>query len=207
MSNFGSSDTEQGSRPTYKVYKRRFWGLAQLVLLNIVVSWDWLTFSSISTTAAEYFDVSESAINWMSTGYLFAFCAVSPIVIWILNKSSPKPAIVTTAALLLVGNWLRYAGTRANGGIFGLAMLGQIIIGFAQPFCLCAPTRYSELWFSDQGRTSATAVASLANPLGAALGQLIDSEWASKPSDIPNMVLYITIISTQAHPPQSRTRP
>lgn len=26
--------------PTYKVYKRRFWGLAQLVLLNIVVSWD-----------------------------------------------------------------------------------------------------------------------------------------------------------------------
>ena len=38
----------------------------------------WLTFSSISTTAAEYFDVSESAINWMSTGYLFAFCAVSP---------------------------------------------------------------------------------------------------------------------------------
>lgn len=28
------------SGPVYKVYKRRFWGLAQLVLLNIVVSWD-----------------------------------------------------------------------------------------------------------------------------------------------------------------------
>lgn len=26
--------------PAYRVYKRRFWGLAQLVLLNIVVSWD-----------------------------------------------------------------------------------------------------------------------------------------------------------------------
>lgn len=118
-----------------------------------------------------------------------------------MNKGGPKPAIVTTAALLLVGNWLRYAGTRANGGIFGLAMFGQILIGFAQPFCLCAPTRYSDLWFSDQGRTSATAVASLANPLGAALGQLIDGEWATKPSDIPNMVLYITIIvRAPAHP-------
>lgn len=73
-------------------------------------------------------------------------------------------------------------------------MFGQILIGFAQPFCLCAPTRYSDLWFSDQGRTSATAVASLANPLGAALGQLIDSEWATKPSDIPDMVLYISVI-------------
>lgn len=28
------------TRPVYKVYKRRFWGLAQLALLNIVVSWD-----------------------------------------------------------------------------------------------------------------------------------------------------------------------
>ncbi|KAJ5730061.1 uncharacterized protein N7483_004569 [Penicillium malachiteum] len=188
------------TRP-YKVYKRRFWGLAQLVLLNIVVSWDWLTFSSISSTAAEYFQVSESAINWMSTGYLFAFCIASPFVIWVLNKGGPKPAIVTTAALLFVGNWLRYAGTRANGGIFGLAMFGQILIGLAQPFCLCAPTRYSDLWFSDKGRTSATAVASLANPLGAALGQLIDSEWTTKPSDIPNMVLYIAVIATVASIP------
>lgn len=73
-------------------------------------------------------------------------------------------------------------------------MFGQILIGLAQPFCLCAPTRYSDLWFSDKGRTSATAVASLANPLGAAIGQLVDSEWATKPSDIPNMVLYISII-------------
>jgi hypothetical protein len=95
---------------------------------------------------------------------------------------------------MLVGNWLRYAGTRANGGMFGLAMFGQILIGLAQPFCLCAPTRYSDLWFSDKGRTSATALASLANPLGAAIGQLVDSEWATKPSDIPNMVLYISII-------------
>lgn len=115
-------------------------------------------------------------------------------VIWVLNKGGPKPAIVTTAGLLLVGNWLRYAGTKANGGIFGLAMFGQIIIGLAQPFCLCAPTRYSDLWFSDKGRTSATALASLANPLGAAIGQLVDSEWATKPSDIPNMVLYISVI-------------
>ncbi|KAJ6151611.1 hypothetical protein N7470_007208 [Penicillium chermesinum] len=190
-----SKSEEPTIRPVYKVYKRRFWGLAQLVLLNIVVSWDWLTFSSISSTAADYFEVSEGAINWLSTGYLFAFCVASPFVIWVLNKGGPKPAIITTATLLLVGNWLRYAGTRANGGIFGLAMFGQFVIGLAQPFCLCAPTRYSDLWFTDRGRTSATAVASLANPLGAALGQLVDSEWVTKPSDIPNMVLYISVIS------------
>ncbi|KAH1607336.1 hypothetical protein KXX25_006609 [Aspergillus fumigatus] len=185
----------------YKVYKRRFWGLAQLVLLNIVVSWDWLTFSSISTTASQHFGVSESAINWLSTGYLFAFCVASPVVILTLNKGGPKPAIITTSALLLVGNWIRYAGTKAQGGIFGVAMFGQILIGLAQPFCLSAPTRYSDLWFSDQGRISATAVATLANPLGAALGQLLDSFWATTPKQVPDMVLYISIIATVASIP------
>jgi len=38
----------------------------------------WLTFSAVSDTASEYFHVSESAINWLSTGFLFAFVVVSP---------------------------------------------------------------------------------------------------------------------------------
>jgi hypothetical protein len=42
-----SPDAESGTRPVYKVYKRRFWGLAQLVLLNIVVSWDVCTLPAI----------------------------------------------------------------------------------------------------------------------------------------------------------------
>lgn len=76
---------------------------------------------------------------------------------------------MAAAALVLVGNWVRYAGARARGGNFGAVAFGQVLIGFAQPFVLAAPTRYSELWFSERGRVSATAVASLANPFGAAV--------------------------------------
>ena len=182
----------------YNVYKRRFFGLAQLVLLNIIVSWDWLTFAAVSTTSAQYFNVSEGAINWLSTAFLFAFVPVSPLVIWILNKGGPKPSILISSALVLVGNWIRYAGTRASSPRFGVVMFGQILVGFAQPFVLAAPTRYSNLWFSDKGRVSATAVASLANPLGAALGQLIGPLWATSTTGVPNMVLYTSIISTAA---------
>lgn len=73
-------------------------------------------------------------------------------------------------------------------------MFGQVLIGFAQPFCLTTPTRYSDQWFTDRGRISATAVASLANPLGGALGELIDPFWATKASEVRGMVLYIAII-------------
>lgn len=95
----GSQDGSDGRPVVYRVYRRRFFGLTQLVLLNVIVSWDvchlhprwhvpvrpcahqclqWLTFSAVSTTAAQYFDVSESAINWLSTGFLFAFVAAMP---------------------------------------------------------------------------------------------------------------------------------
>ena len=77
-------------------------------------------------------------------------------------------------------------------------MFGQILIGLAQPFVLSAPTYFSDLWFSPKGRVSATAIASLANPFGGALGQLINPFLASKASDIPSMTLYVAIISTVA---------
>ncbi|KAG2162155.1 hypothetical protein VTO58DRAFT_106371 [Aureobasidium pullulans] len=192
------SEARRNSIVHYRVYKRRFFGLVQLVLLNIIVSWDWLTFSAVSSTASEYFDVSQSAINWLSTGFLFAFVAVTPLTIWALHRG-PKTSIVISALLIFVGNWIRYAGTRAGShGHFGIVIFGQIIIGFAQPFVLAAPTRYSDLWFTDKGRVTATAVASLANPLGGALGQLIGPLWATQPGDIPDMLLYTAVISCVA---------
>ena len=75
-------------------------------------------------------------------------------------------------------------------------MFGQILVGVSQPFVLAAPTRYSNLWFSDKGRVSATAIASLANPFGAALGELIGPIWAPTTGKVPDMVLYTAIMSS-----------
>ncbi|KAI9806126.1 MAG: hypothetical protein M1833_004533 [Piccolia ochrophora] len=182
--------------PEYRVYKRRWFGLLQLVLLNIIVSWDWLSFSSVSITSATYFDVSETAINWLSTSFLFSFCVASPAVLYVLNKGGPRPAIVIASSLVLAGNWIRYIGAKVGNRSFAAVMFGQILTGMAQPFVLAAPTRYSDMWFTSTGRISATAVASLANPFGGALGQLIGPIWAIAPNEIPNMVLYVAIIAT-----------
>lgn len=189
---------QEPSPPQYRVYQRRYFGLFQLVLLNIVVSWDWLTYASVSDTAAQFFNTTESVINWLSTAFLLAFIVSAPATIWVLNHHGPKASILVASGLTLVGNWVRYAGTRAGHGYFGVVMFGQILIGLAQPFVLAAPTRYSQLWFSDQGRITATAVASLANPLGGALGQLISPLWSDDVSGFPNIILYVGIISSVA---------
>lgn len=198
MNDPSSSSYPESHEPLYKLDKRRFIGLAQLVLLNVIVSWDWLTFAAVSGTSASFFGVTESDINWLSTGFLFAFVAVAPLVIWTLNRSGTKASILVSSGLILVGNWIRYAGTRASPPRYGVVVFGQVLIGFAQPFVLAAPTRYSNTWFSDTGRVSATAVATLANPLGGALGQLIGPLWATTEQAIPHMVLYTAILSTVA---------
>ena len=213
-----------GGRTEYRVYRIRWFGLAQLILLNIVVSWDvgdvhlqcssstryvrllkaipqWLSFSAVANTAADFYSTNPSIINWLSTGFLFAFVAASPATIWTLHTGGPRLAIITAAIFILFGNWIRFAGARTSPPNFGLTMFGQILIGLAQPFVLSAPTRYSDIWFTPSGRVSATAIASLANPFGGALGQLINPFLASKASDIPNMVLYVAIISTVASIP------
>jgi predicted MFS family arabinose efflux permease len=101
----------------------------------------WLTFAPVSASAATYFDVSETAINWLSTSFLFAFVVSCPLVMWTLHRS-PKESILWASGLLLLGNWIRYAGTRASGGVYGVVLFGQILTGLAQPFVLAAPTRY-----------------------------------------------------------------
>ncbi|OBT56206.1 hypothetical protein VE04_02862 [Pseudogymnoascus sp. 24MN13] len=159
----------------------------------------WLSFAPVSTTASEYFDISMTAVNWLSTGFLFAFCVATPFTIYVLHKGGPKPAIITASVLLLVGNWIRYGGTRVQN--YGVVMFGQILTGFAQPFVPSSPTHYSDLWFTNNGRVAATAIMTLANPLGGALGQLIDPFFAPNKGDIPNMVLYISIIATVASIP------
>ncbi|KAF1911142.1 major facilitator superfamily domain-containing protein [Ampelomyces quisqualis] len=175
----------------FKVYKRRWFGLAQLVLLNVVVSWDWLTFAPVSISSALYFNVSETTINWLSTGFLFSFAVSSPLVIYLLHRG-PKDSILAASVLLLLGNWIRYAGTRSK--MFGLVMFGQILTGLSQPFVLAAPTRYSDMWFTEGGRVGATALASLANPFGGALAQIINPLLGS----VPNMVLIVSIVATAA---------
>lgn len=148
----------------------------------------------MANASAEYYGVSLEVINWLSISFFLAFVVVFPLAIAIIHRG-PKPAFLVAAFLMLVGNWVRYAGsTKPEGGRIALAMAGEILIGFSQPFILAAPTRYSDIWFTHRGRVAATAVASLANPLGGALGQLVNPLLVKKAGDISNLVLYVAIV-------------
>ncbi|KAH8697983.1 major facilitator superfamily domain-containing protein [Talaromyces proteolyticus] len=181
----------------HRSFKRRWIGLIQLVLLNIITTWDWVSFAASAGISAEYFGVSESDTNWLSIAFLGGFCVFAPGVIYLVPKFGIRSSCLAAAILLLAGNWIRYVGAVAReGGIFGLVMFGQILIGISSAFVLPIPTSYSQIWFTEKGRVKATAVATLASPLGAALGQLISPLWMNSAGDVPRMILWTSILSS-----------
>ncbi|TGZ84826.1 MFS general substrate transporter [Ascodesmis nigricans] len=192
----GSPNAAEG-QPEYKLYKRRFIGLAALCLMNIVVSWGWLTYAPVVTITTQFYGLgSETPVNWLSTVVLWAYVVATPLVLYLLHHYPLRPTLILSLFLLLLGSWLRYASTHTHS--FPLLMAGQILLGLSQPFVLSSPPYYSSLHFSPTGRISATALASLSNPIGAALAQLINPFLATKASHIPNMTLIISIITTIA---------
>lgn len=184
-----------GTTIFYKVYKRRWFGVVQLALLNIITSWDWLTFAPIPTSSAGFFEVTESDINWYSIATLLTIAAFAPLVIYLLHMG-PKHAISAASALVLAGNWIRYGGARASTGSYAIVMFGQILCAIAQGIVIASPARYSDIWFTNNGRVAATALMTLANPFGAALGSLITPFWVLAPADVPDMLLWLSAIAT-----------
>ena len=188
------------SSVTYRVYKRRWFGVVGLMLMNIVVSWGWLTYAPVADVTQEWFNLSSpTPVNWLSTTIFFAFVIATPFSLYTLNTHGFRPAITTASALVFLGNWVRYASTLRKS--FGGVMLGQVLIGLAQPFVLSSATYYSDLWFTSRGRVSATALASLSNPFGAALGQLVNPMVATSAARVPRMTLWVALIASVAAAP------
>ncbi|KAK9380909.1 major facilitator superfamily domain-containing protein [Kockiozyma suomiensis] len=190
---------EFSQAPVYRSYKRRWYGLVALMLLNIVASWAWLTFAPISSNVADFYNLnSESPVNWLSTVILFTYPIGSVPCAYTLHRRGVKAAMAVSAILLIVGSWIRVAGVKCNDGkgSFGVLMFGQIIIGLGQPFSLNAPSYYTDMWFTSKSRVSANALASLSNPLGGAIGQLVSPAFVTETSQFSNSVLWVSIIAT-----------
>ncbi|KAL5586822.1 hypothetical protein FOBRF1_016692 [Fusarium oxysporum] len=195
--NDSTSSVRHGSiEQPYRIYKIRWFGLVVLTLLNVMVSWSWLTFSPVTSSTAKFYGVDETMVNWLSSIFVFANFAMTFVTIKLLDWGL-RPTIISGSALLLIGNWIRYAGSySSDGNKVSVVAVAQALLGMSQSLVLSAPTRFSETWFTSKGRVTATAVMSLANPTGAAISSIVVPLWTNEPSDISSVVLYVAIISS-----------
>jgi cyanate permease len=131
----------------------------------------WLTYAPITTDVAQHFDVSESAVGWLSQ--------VFPLLYVVLALPAGLALDRRFRSALLFGAWLTAVGgaVRLSTDTFAAALAGQILIAIAQPLILNAVTKIALVSVPDAlakgislGSAGIFAGTALALPLGPALG-------------------------------------
>lgn len=158
-------------------YKRRWFMLFILSLLNCINAVIWLTFAPIATQSTVRFNVSSSAINWLSGVFMLAYVPMGFMATWALDAGSLRLGCGIGAILNAVGAIARMGSSfyslEQGHAAFGWVMAGQVLCACAQPFVLGATTKLACAWFNDDQRALANTIGSIANPLGIAVSSIV----------------------------------
>ncbi|KAI8093974.1 major facilitator superfamily domain-containing protein [Thamnidium elegans] len=193
----GDEDLEEMSF-IFKTYKIRFFGLTVIALSNIVSSMNWLSVAPVPDSSKEFLGISLTEINWFSNVFMLVYLFAGPLSSWSYDRFGIKLGLVIGAVLQALGAWLRYFSVFVNDptGRFALAMIGQVVCAIGQPFILNICTPYAALWFSADGRGTATMVGGIANSIGMAVASLILPAIVTSADTVPTGFLVIACATT-----------
>uniref|UniRef100_A0A673J0U5 Solute carrier family 49 member 3 n=1 Tax=Sinocyclocheilus rhinocerous TaxID=307959 RepID=A0A673J0U5_9TELE len=96
---FGLTWTQE-TRLKFKVYKRRWFILFVLCLLNCSNSW--LTFAPVADQTAQYLQISLNLVNWLSLVYVVVAIFFSLITTWVLDTLGLRFSVYTNILSNLV---------------------------------------------------------------------------------------------------------
>ncbi|XP_022615648.1 major facilitator superfamily domain-containing protein 7 isoform X2 [Seriola dumerili] len=180
----------------FKVYKRRWFVLLVLCLLNCSNATIWLTFAPIADQSAQYLKVSLEEVNWLSVIYMVVAIPVSFGTTWMLDTLGLRVTLILGSGLNMFGALLRFLGTPQGTAAevrYILVMLGQTLGALAQPLIIFTPTKLAALWFPDHQRATANTIASMSNPLGILLANIISPLMVPTSAQIPVLLLAYAI--------------
>jgi hypothetical protein len=136
-----------------------------------------LTFSPVFAATEAAFGVSASAVTALPTLYLAAFAPAALALALLRTRWGLRPCLLAGACVQAAGAWLRYGACAAAPSTppaaFAALAAGQLIAALAQPVYTNLPAALSSVWFPAQTRALATVAATLANPVGNALGSAL----------------------------------
>ncbi|THU99971.1 MFS general substrate transporter [Dendrothele bispora CBS 962.96] len=183
----------------YRLYRRRFVGMIGMVALNIVGGMSWPWFGPIANDTATEMGFTLDQISWLDNIQSALYLPVALLIPHLYARLGLRRCCDIGAIFLIIASWVRYSGTADSLSInasYALVMLGQVFASLAQPIYQVLGPKYSESWFDLKGRTTATMILAIANPVGSALGQLI-SPLVDTTKD---SILVLGIIGTAATP-------
>ncbi|MFH1213580.1 MAG: MFS transporter [Candidatus Neomarinimicrobiota bacterium] len=151
---------------SFKVYRYRW--IMLLVFMGVIAVNQllWITFASITGSAAAFYGVSDLSIGLLSMIFMIVYIVVSIPASWVIDTYGIRVAVGIGAALTGIFGILR--GLLATD--YNWVLIAQIGIAVGQPFILNAITKVAARWFPIQERATASGLGSLATYLGIIIG-------------------------------------
>ncbi|XP_010898774.1 solute carrier family 49 member A3 isoform X2 [Esox lucius] len=172
----GEADPVLGKHFVFKVYKRRWFILFVLCVLNCSNSMLWLTFAPVADQSAQFLGVTVDQVNWLSLVYMVVAIPLSFGTTWMLDTLGLRIALLLGSCLNVLGAVLRFVATLTGvprAAVFPVVMGGQTLCALAQPLVIFTPTKLAALWFPEHQRASANTIASMSNPLGILVASIL----------------------------------
>lgn len=165
----------------------------------------WLTFAPVADQSAQYLKATLEQINWLSMVYMVVAIPLSILTTWMLDTLGLRITLILGSWLNMLGAMLRFFGSLSNNGcfaynnnndninIYAIVMIGQAIGALAQPLVIFAPTKLAALWFPEYQRATANMIASMSNPLGMLLANILSPILAKRFDQLPFLLLVYAI--------------
>eukprot|EP00760_Papus_ankaliazontas_P030205 PhM_4_TR4660/c0_g1_i1/m.35273/K08220/FLVCR, SLC49A1_2; MFS transporter, FLVCR family, feline leukemia virus subgroup C receptor-related protein len=187
-----SQDQEQrqalnpSTSPTIGPVPRRWVVLAFFALLSTANGMVWLTYSSIFNATQSRYDVSSNEVNYMSMCFMLVFVIAVFPALHMFRSLGCRKGLLMAALFGFVGAVLKipvemFVGRGRTS--FWWIISCQLIASLANAIFLGGPPLVASLWFPESERGTATAIASLANNFGGALGFLIPPQLVKERAD------------------------
>jgi len=183
----------------FRLYKRRFAGLTGFVFLNVVAAMSWPWFGPISNNMVKEFGITLDEVNWLGNMVACAYLPTALLIPTVCSRYGIRRCCDIGAIALILSAWIRYAGTApslSSKGSYTLLILGQFFASIAQPIFQVLGPKFSETWFDLKGRTTATMIIAISNPIGGGLGQLL----SPLVGNTRQSILVLGIVSTAVVP-------
>jgi len=174
----------------FKVYGYRWIVLLAYMAVVAINQLLWITFASITSSAATFYRVSDLSIGLLSMSFMIVYIVVSIPASWAIDTYGIRVAVGIGAALTGVFGLLR--GLLAPN--YTWVLLAQIGIAVGQPFILNATTKVAARWFPIEERATASGLGSLAMYLGILIG-LVLTPFVAQRSGMAGMLLAYGIVS------------
>jgi sugar phosphate permease len=173
---------------SYQVYTYRWVVLALFVFSGVANAMVYLTWAPITDKAQTYWnDINITAVNLLSVIFQICYVPGTFLALRFAERHSLRGLLLRGGFLTSIGCVFRVFGTllidSSSGGSYALVLFGTFFVGLSQPFYLNMPAKIASTWFGVSERNAATTLASLANPLGSAIGSLLPAMFVNSESD------------------------